>query len=162
MPADVTMTTKTQSALLLAASIAGVAGGRLSTPETIVTTIIEDPLGAWHYADLPVVVCTAKDGENIARVVVRPDIITASEQRVFVPEFRDYAAEWMECHDTAMQVAGSTYPAQDVCYRRDSVGKITIDIEGRDVGVASEFPTCHIEAFRSVLTSHPIVNGVPQ
>ena len=150
--------TKTAAAIVVAFA-AGAVGGRAAIPDL---SDASDPLGGWHYADLPVVVCTAKDGENIARVVVRPDIITTSEQRVFVPEFRDYAAEWMECHDTAMQVAGSTYPAQDVCYRRDSVGKFTIDIEGRDVGVASEFPTCHIEAFRSVLTSHPIVNGVPQ
>ena len=89
------------SALVLAVAIAGAAGGRLTAPDKL----IPDPQGAWRYAELPLRVCTAGDGQvegwPAARGVDRPEVVTLSGHRVYAPELAVRRAEWFACHHDA-------------------------------------------------------------
>lgn len=150
---------KARNAVALAgALVAGAVGGSQLAP------VRDDPLGGWHYASIPVRVCTAQDGAGAARVIIRPEIITTAGVRVSVPEYRVAGSEWFTCHVEAAELAWSTFPAQDVCYTRQSVAIATghnehivmVDIEGRPVGPATAFLPCHLDALRAVVAANPI------
>src|SRR3990167_2811591 len=118
------MNNRLTSGLIAVAFGAGTATGLGVAPDATV-----DPLGGWHYASTPIHICTARDGEGAARVVVNPEIVTALGTRVRTTQFRVTATEWWACHAVAMAVAGSSdYPARDVCYTRTANGVI-IDVE---------------------------------
>lgn len=140
------------AAALAAAFAAGAASAVAVAPPKA------DPLGAWHYAELPVRVCFAQDGAGEARAVVRPEIVTASGARVHVPEFKATRAEFFSCRETLAKQLGveAQSPAMDLCFDRSG----QVDLEGRVVARVPEdsapFPACAVEAFKKLVEERSI------
>lgn len=135
-------------AVIAAVAIAGVGAGRVTAPFALASS---DPLGGWHYAELPIRVSLAGDG-GAARAYVRPEIITRDGRRVTVPEFRGIDASWLECR--ASLTSEPTRHAEEISFTR-SPGGAELEIEGRLHGVVP-WPDCVLTIFRAVVADNPL------
>jgi len=148
-------------ATVVLALAAGAAGGRATapTPDAPAT----DPLGDWHYAPLPLQVCTSIEGAGIGRVSVRPEVVTANGTRVNVPEFRIEGPDWWLCAADLTVDTGGAPQASDRCYRRDGsrLGDLEVTLGGRPVARTPVFPPCTLSALDIALKANPISGVKP-
>lgn len=140
-----------RSAAALAATFAAGAatGVSVAPPKT-------DPLGGWHYADRPVRVCLAQDGEGQARASVRPEIVTVSGVRVHVPDLNATRAEFYTCRASLPEQFPSRL-TMSLCFDRDG----NVELEGRNVG-NMPIPSCVLDIFERLISENPIAPMVTQ